>query len=191
MNRREFYSKVNDIVTTTREDMTDIAYRMTKVQEKIRSGRYATQTVAKELQPELDNLKKQHEARYSFGVSSVRELANTYIAELRQEDELNPGKLTDDAALLSVGVILSPHDVEVMFDRHAGNSTMQRLISDYAQQKSVKIDRVYTPTNADLIASVDTVTEITGKVMKWHDDPQMLADFMGEGSAIYQVFAED
>ena len=76
------------------------------------------------------------------------------------------------------------HDLTVLFDRNAGNSTMQKLITDYAKQNNRDIQRHYRPTNADVIESVKNIPEVIRVVIKWHNKPDIFNQFVGEGSKL-------
>ena len=95
--------------------------------------------------------------------------------------------MTDDARLLSVGVKLRDTDLEKMFDKHAGNYTMQRLIADYADQNGIRIRRAVEYPNGYLIQTVKNVPYVANKSVGWHTRPEFYEQFMGENSELAQI----
>lgn len=182
--KRNFYWDIRSIVNSTIEDLTEFDKQEKNIEDKIRSNRYTAKAVQNELRPELSNIKKNRETRREDGVSAVRTRTDEYIAKLQKADELNPDNLTDDIKLLQSGVALSAEDLTVLFDRNAGNSTMQKLIADFAKQHNRDIQRYYRPTHADLIKSIDSIPEIIRVVVKWHNKPDIYNRFLGEGSSL-------
>ena len=190
-SRRNFYWDIRGIVNSTIEDLTEFDKQEKAIQDKIKSNRYTAKAVQSELQPELATIRRNRETRREDGVAAVRARASEYIAELRKADQLNPDNLTDDIKLLQSGVALSADDLATLFDRNAGNSTMQKLITDFAKQHGRDIQRYYRPTNADLIASVNTVPEVIKTVLKWHNNPSAYEKLIGEGSQFDQYFSNE
>ena len=190
-SRRNFYWDIRGIVNSTIEDLTEFDKQEKAIQDKIKSNRYTAKAVQTELQPELATIRRNRETRREDGVAAVRARASEYIAELRKADQLNPDNLTDDIKLLQSGVALSADDLATLFDRNAGNSTMQKLITDFAKQHGRDIQRYYRPTNADLIASVNTVPEVIKTVLKWHNNPSAYEKLIGEGSQFDQYFSNE
>ena len=102
---------------------------------------------------ELQKAKGQYSKNY---FSSMMEKAEGERSELiragrheaqRQIDEFKKGlheryapdgeKLTADAALLTSGRALNADDLDGLMQKHAGNFTMQRLISEYAERNEI------------------------------------------------------
>ena len=78
-------------------------------------------------------------------------------------------------------------DLERMFDKHAGNYTMQRLIADYAEQNGIRILRTVQTPNSNLIQNVKTVPYVAEKCVGWHTKPEFYDQFMGENSELAQI----
>lgn len=87
--------------------------------------------------------KQKRDAAAAEGRQAIRRITDAYKKEVTQRYTPDGTSLTDDAKLLSSGMKLSAGDLERLFDKHAGNMTMQRLISEYAQNHNVVISRVY------------------------------------------------
>lgn len=74
--------------------------------------------------------------------SEIDDLTDSYIESILDIDVPAGADLTDDAKLLSGGFKLSPHDLQVIFDRNAGNRTMMRMIIKYAADHDIIINRI-------------------------------------------------
>ena len=190
-SKRDFYWDIRSIVNSAVEDLTELEKREKAIEDKIKSKRYTPDIVSNELMPELNSIKREIISRKESGNKAVRARSDEYISELRKSDELNPDNLTDDIKLLQSGGALSADDLATLFDRNAGNSTMQKLITDFAKQHGRDIQRYYRPTNADLIASVNTVPEVIKTVLKWHNNPSAYEKLIGEGSQFDQYFSNE
>lgn len=182
VKKRDFYWDIRNLVTSTIEDLNEFEKQAKAIDAKIKSGKYSNETVQKDLMPQMQDIKRKMEMRREVGCSAVRTRADEYIAELRAADQLNPDNLTDDIKLLQAGVALSADDLETLFDRNAGNSTMQKLIVDYAKQHDRDIGRSYRPLHADLMRSVDSIPEAMGVAIKWHNKPHVFDHLVGDGS---------
>lgn len=184
ISKRNFYLNIRDIVNSAIEDLTDFDEKEKEIENRIKSKRYTAQIIKKELEPKLSDIRKNRETRREDAISEVRTKTNEYIAELRKADQLNPSNITDDIKLLQTGIALSADDLAMLFDRNAGNSTMQKLITDYAKQHGRDIQRYYRPAHADLIANIESIPEIMKVVIKWHNKPDVYNQFVGEGSTL-------
>ena len=65
-------------------------------------------------------------------------MCDSYIAELRDEDELDPTKLTDDVRLLNSGVKMTSRDIKAMLKRNSDNRTMLQVILRYADEHNIE-----------------------------------------------------
>lgn len=190
-SKRDFYWDIRGIVNSVIEDLNEFDKQEKAIENKIKSKRYSPKVAETELKPKLTNIKKSRETRREDGVSAVRTRTEEYIAELRKADQLNPDNLTDDIKLLQSGVALSADDLAMLFDRNTGNSTMQKLISDFAKQHNRDIQRYYRPTNAELIQSVEKVPYTMQVVLKWHNKPDVYEELIGEESQFGEYFCNE
>lgn len=191
VKKRDFYWDIRKLVTSTIEDLNEFEKQAQAIDGKIHSKRYTPEIVQRELVPQLQDVKRKMEMRREVGRSAVRSRANEFIAELRAADQLNPDNLTDDIKLLQSGVALSADDLAVLFDRNAGNSTMQKLICDFAKQHDRDIERHYRPANADLIQGVGNIPQVLDVVMKWHNKPDIFNQFVGDGSNLDTLLRDE
>lgn len=189
--KRNFYWDIRSIANSTIEEMNELDKQAKSLDDKIKSKRYTPDVISKELMPELQGIKREINKRKEEGCKAIRIRSDEYIAELRKADELNPDNLTDDIKLLQSGVALSADDLATLFDRNAGNSTMQKLITDFAKQHNRDIQRYYRPTHADLIISVNTVPEAMQTVLNWYNKPSVYEKLVGEGSQFDQYFCNE
>lgn len=187
MNKREYFSAVNEIVKKAIAARIEAQTALDGVEEKISNRRkYSVEHINKVLEPQRRDLRRQINDAADLAKIEVEKLTAAYIAELEAENHLNGGALTEDAQLLSVGVKLRDIDLERMFDKHAGNYTMQRLITDYADQNGIRIRRVAEYPNGVLIQTVKNVPYIANKSVGWHTRPEFYDQFMGENSELAQ-----
>lgn len=189
--KRDFYWDIRGIVKSVIDELTELDKQEKDIEDKIKSNRYSPKIVQDELKPELTSIRRKREAMREDGVSAVRTRANEYIAELRKADQLNPDNLTDDIKLLQSGIALSVDDLEMLFDRNAGNSTMQKLITDFAKQHDRDIQRYYRPANADIISGVKSIPEVMRIVLKWHNKPDIFNNHVGEGSDLDKFLCDE
>lgn len=189
--KRDFYWDIRGIVKSVIDELTELDKQEKAIEDKIKSNRYSPKIVQDELKPELTSIRRKREAMREDGVSAVRTRTNEYIAELRKADQLNPDNLTDDIKLLQSGIALSVDDLEMLFDRNAGNSTMQKLITDFAKQHDRDIQRYYRPANADIISGVKSIPEVMRIVLKWHNKPDIFNNHVGEGSDLDKFLCDE
>ncbi|MCD7768910.1 MAG: hypothetical protein LUH36_02150 [Oscillospiraceae bacterium] len=77
------------------------------------------------------------------GAQKIRELTIGFTSTISTIDQLDGSKLTDDAKLLEAGIPLSANDLEGIFDRAAGNRTMQQLALSRAKKDGIVLMRVF------------------------------------------------
>lgn len=188
MNKREYFSAVNEIVKKAIAARIEAQTALDGVEEQISNRRkYSAEYVSKTLMPMRSKLNVQLGDAAKLASEQIERLTASYIAELEAENHLDGGALTDDAKLLSVGVKLRETDLEKMFDKHAGNYTMQRLIVDYANQNELKINRTLYFPNTELIMTVKQIPYVANKSVTQHKRPEFYEQFMGENSELAQI----
>lgn len=188
MNKREYFSAVNEIVKKAIAARIEAQTALDGVEEKISNRRkYSVDHINKVLEPQRRDLRRQINDAAERAKIEVEKLTTSYVAELEAENLLDGSAMTDDARLLSVGVKLRDTDLEKMFDKHAGNYTMQRLIADYADQNGIRIRRAVEYPNGYLIQTVKNVPYVANKSVGWHTRPEFYEQFMGENSELAQI----
>lgn len=91
------------------------------------------------------------------GNEAVIRLANEYKERAKSRDVVKGEELTADAQLLESSLPLTKSDLEAIFDRSAGNNTMQLLVMRKADRDGINVERVYT-TGQDVISGIDRMT---------------------------------
>ena len=187
MDKKEFYEKVDAIVRTAIAARIEAQTALDDVTAKASNRRmYSVEHINKVLEPQRRELQRKIVDIADIAKNEIEKITSSYVAELEAENHLNGGALTEDAQLLSVGVKLRDIDLERMFDKHAGNYTMQRLIADYADQNGIRIRRGAEYPNGGLIQTVKNVPYIANKSVGWHTRPEFYDQFMGENSELAQ-----
>ena len=188
MNKKEYFFAVNEIVKKAIAARIEAQTALDGVEEKISNRRkYSVEHINKVLEPQRRDLRRQINDAADRAKIEVEKLTTSYVAELEAENLLDGSAMTDDARLLSVGVKLRDTDLEKMFDKHAGNYTMQRLIADYADQNGIRIRRAVEYPNGYLIQTVKNVPYVANKSVGWHTRPEFYEQFMGENSELAQI----
>lgn len=191
MNKKEYFDKVDKIVRDAIAEMNITAAEIQEVEEKIKDhATYNREYIEKTLYPQRDTLRAVMARYASEAKEQITKLSAKYAGELRSANDIRGEDITEDVRLFGIGVTLSQRDLEKMFDRNAGNATMERLICEYAAQHNVKISRVYTPHNQETITAVENMPSHTGYVLKYYNMPSFYNEFMGEGSSVRARFTE-
>lgn len=189
--KNDFYLELKKTVDEAIKALNENAAKADALEQKILSNRYRPNVVENEFKPAIAEIRKAMQEIQTKASARISGLSQEYINELSYSQQLRGEQLTDDAKLLSAGVKLSQNDIEMLFDRHAGNDTMQRLFYEYAHANDIPINRAYRPTNADLIDAINAVPTISEKVIKWYDRPDLYNEFIGENSGIYKTFVSE
>ena len=126
---------VNSIRTITLKHLGDLA-EIDKELEAYNKERdcYSDEFFKAKIAP----LKSKRSDIVDAGKRSIKELLSQYRDDVVSRYTPNGDELTPDAAVLNSGMKLGKADLERIFDKHQGNVTMQRLVSEYARQNEVK-----------------------------------------------------
>ena len=126
---------VNTLRTTTLKHLADLA-EVDKVLEAYNKERdcYSDEFFKAKIAP----LKSKRSDIVDAGKRAVKDLLEQYRDDVIARYTPNGDELTTDAAVLTSGMKLDKTDLERIFDKHPGNVTMQRLVSEYAKQHEVK-----------------------------------------------------
>ena len=125
---------VNSLRTTTLKHLGDLA-EIDKELEAYNKERdcYSDEYFKARVAP----LKSKRSEVVDAGKRSIKELLSQYREDVVSRYTPNGDELTTDAAVLTSGMKLDKTDLERIFDKHPGNVTMQRLVSEYARQHGV------------------------------------------------------
>ena len=126
---------VDNIRTTTLRYLGDLA-EIDKVLDEYNREKdcYSDEYFKARIAP----LKSKRSDIVDAGKKAVKALLEQYRDDVIARYTPNGDELTPDAAVLTSGMKLDKTDLERIFDKHPGNVTMQRLISEYASQHGVK-----------------------------------------------------
>ena len=126
---------VNTLRTTTLKHLGDLAEIDKELEAYNREkGNFSDEYFKAKIAP----LKSKRSDIVDAGKKAVKALLEQYRDDVIARYTPNGDELTPDAAVLTSGMELGKIDLERIFDKHPGNVTMQRLISEYASQHGVK-----------------------------------------------------
>ena len=95
MNKREYFSAVNEIVKKAIAARIEAQTALDGVEEKISNRRkYSVEHINKVLEPQRRDLRRQINDAADLAKIEVEKLTAAYIAELEAENHLNGGALT-------------------------------------------------------------------------------------------------
>lgn len=147
-------SFTSDIRSTTRRYVAMITQHNQEIADfEKKYATYYSRDVFQQKRNELENAKR---STVDAARNAIQALVDAYKARVKDMDALNGAEVTDDAKLLTGAFNLTAADLEAMFDRAAGNRTMQRLISDYAREHDIFIARTFHSA-ADKLKAAETM----------------------------------
>lgn len=125
----------NTLRTTTLKHLADLAEIDKELEAYNREkGNFSDEYFKAKIAP----LKSKRSDIVDAGKKAVKDLLEQYRDDVIARYTPNGDELTPDAAVLNSGMKLGKTDLERIFDKHPGNVTMQRLVSEYASQHGVK-----------------------------------------------------
>lgn len=126
---------VNNLRTVTLKHLADLAEIDKELEAYNREKNcYSDEYFKARIAP----LKSKRSDIVDAGKRSIKDLLAQYQDDVIARYTPNGDEMTPDAAVLTSGLKLGKTDLERMFDKHQGNVTMQRLVSEYAKQHEVK-----------------------------------------------------
>lgn len=188
MTKKEFYDKINGVITKAMEELNMIDIDLEEVNNMIANKNvYNSEHIKKVLIPRKQEIESRIRAIKEAANAQIERIAKKYDDEIKAEKVLNGGDITDDAKLLNLGIKLSDIELENMFDRHDGNFTMQTLIKRYAEQNGIKINRNVKMSEYDGIDIARDLPKLTSRVIEQYNKKDIFYDrFIGEGSEFYK-----
>ena len=119
--------------------------------------------------PTFEQLWKEAQNRRDAVIAEGRKKIEWEISDfkksVRQRYTPKGAELTEDAALLNSGITLTRADLETLWDKHSGNITMQRLLSEYAESHKIIIGRTYFSEESKMDAA-DTMRQYFNNAMQ-------------------------
>lgn len=179
MTNSKFYWDIRAVVDEAIADIREIEAEKKKLENEMKSSKFQQSYIKKEMLPMIEGKKRDIEARKAAANKQIKALADSYISELNEANELRGEDLTDDAKLLTAGVKLTGNELEKLFDRYGDNPTMQQIVYRYADEHDVEgFNRVLTFKNAPLIEAVSCTPKMCETVIKWADDASVYSELM-------------
>ena len=178
MTKSKFYWDIRAVVDEAIGDIRELEAEKQKLENEMKSSKFQQSYIKKEMLPMIEGKKRDIEARKAAANKQIKALADDYVNELNEANELRGEDLTDDAKLLTAGVKLTGSELEKIFDRYGDNPTMQQIVYRYADEHDVKLNRVLTFKNSPLIEAVSCTPAICEAVIKWADDASVYSELM-------------
>lgn len=191
MNRKQFILGIYDTTRDTITELKELQAHIDETLRKIEDPQYSIAHKESKLRPLLSEFKIQQIKLQEDAVLKVRKLVDEYVDFVAQSEILDPAKMTDDVALLNTGIKLPQSDLEQLFDKNSGNSTMERLICSYAEQHGIPIRRHFTDRVLETKRTLQDVPEGVKIVLKNFDSPAAYTALLGEKSALYSIYAAE
>ena len=125
---------VNNLRTVTLKHLADLA----EIDKELEAYNREKDCYSDEyFKAKIAPLKSKRSDIVDAGKRAVKDLLEQYRDDVIARYTPNGDELTPDAAVLTSGMKLDKTDLERIFDKHPGNVTMQRLVSEYASQHGV------------------------------------------------------
>lgn len=120
-----------------------------KIEQWIESGKYSTEAIEKDFQPQLTAIKKQIDSESDRAIADAHNLIADYKKELRRQGAMKPEELTPDIELLKLPVTLSLEELEEVIERNSDNKTMCKIIEQYASERNIDLPYHLTRTKQE------------------------------------------
>ena len=167
MTKSDFYWDIKSVVDEAIADIKELESDKKKLENEMKSSKFQQSYIKKEMLPMIEGKNRAIEERKAAANKQIKALADDYVNELNEANELRGEDLTDDAKLLTAGVKLTGNELEKIFDRYGDNPTMQQIVYRYADEHDIKLNRVFSFKNAPLIEAVSCTPKMCETVIKW------------------------
>ena len=178
MKKSDFYWDIKSVVDEAIADIKELESDKKKLENEMKSSKFQQSYIKKEMLPMIEGKNRAIEERKAAANKQIKALADDYISELNEANELRGEDLTDDAKLLTAGVKLTGRELEKLFDRYGDNPTMQQIVHRYADENNIKLNRAVKFKNSPLIEAVSCTPAICEAVIKWADDASVYSELM-------------
>lgn len=138
MTKRDYYIKVSEIVRAAIIALKLTDEEMSTLKEKLE--RTATE-YRKPIEADINRARDEKEAIRSECIDTVRKLSEHFVDSERADESMKGGALTEDIKLLKAGIKIPAGDLEHIAARNMGNSTMSRIIAEYARAEGIELSR--------------------------------------------------
>lgn len=179
--KRLYFEEVDKLCRDAIAQMNFYDAEYAELDSEIKSGKYSY-SAKQELREKQAHNREMRKLAHDSALEKVGNLSQKMRDTILAEDRIRGEDITPDAALLSVGVALSASDLEAMFDRNAGNSTMEQLVCKYADEHNVKIARIHEIRDKAQYEAAGNMRQMASLLLHWPDQPNYYEEFMGENS---------
>lgn len=177
------FQTVFDSLEADTTELDKLRTEYAALEAKIKEGRYSDQTLAKEIYPKRDALRRQISDSSARAIEKAKGIVNQYRQEAERLDDLDPAAITDDIKLLQAGIPLLPRDINAILERNKGNRTMTQLALRYAEEHGVEVNVHYVGGQAEK-ENADSLDGIISYYARWIDKDNahnMLRKFFNVG----------
>ena len=129
-----------DLRATTKQYLDKIGVKDAKIKELNANKEKYTDDYLKQC---IDTIQKEKAEIIEKAKFMINLVINDYKESIQDLDILDGTRLTADVKLLNGAFKLNKQDLESMFDRAKSNRTMLRLITEYAKEHNININRAY------------------------------------------------
>ena len=166
---------VKDVYTTLQKRAEEIGKAVAerdRLEEKIKSGRYSSQTLNAEVYPKRDALRQEIRSSSDNAIKEAKALIEQYRKDADALNDLDPAQITDDIKLLQPGIVLTSRDVKAIIERNKTNRTMTQIALRYAKQNNIDVGgTIYVGGEAER-ETADTLDGLLYYVAKYIDKPE-------------------
>lgn len=169
------YKRLRNSADALKPKMDEIS----ELQEKIDSGYYSQDAIAKDMKPRIDAMKAEIKKAGHEAILSAKMLVDQHRGDVEAAEQLDASEINDsDMKLMSTG-LLRAGDLESLLARNVGNHTMTVLGMRYAEEHGLEISqearaRVLATHNA-AFEEINTVNEAVQSFEKWIASPDSVS----------------
>ena len=173
--RMKVYKHLRNSADALKPKMDEIS----ELQEKIDSGYYSQDAIAKDMKPRIDAMKAEIKKAGHEAILSAKMLVDQHRRDVEAAEQLDASEINDrDMKLMSTG-LLRAGDLESLLARNVGNHTMTVLGMRYAEEHGLEISqearaRVLATHNA-AFEEINTVNEAVQSFEKWIASPDSVS----------------
>lgn len=190
MSKKSVYTEARRIAQYAHSDIMLLTLKIQELEDKLGAEKYNLEHKNKVIKPEIAKLKREREAIRENATKKVKELAREYMDKQAALDELRGDQITDDARLLTCGIKLNAGELEKLFDRNAGNGTMQQIIWRYAQEQGLKdFRRTYHTHSSECVNLDHDLSHQVDVALKHYDQKNAYEQIVGDGGLFDQQIA--
>lgn len=191
MSRKALIREVKDITRRAHSEIFLLTLKIHEWEDKLDAQKYSHEHKDKVIRPEIAKLKRERETLRENATKKAGELAREYMDKQAALDEMRGDQITDDARLLTCGIRLNARELEKLFDRNAGNGTMQQIIYRYAHEHGMQKDfrRVYHARSSECVNLDHDLSYQVDVALKHYNQKSAYEQIAGDGGLFDQQIA--